>query len=80
MAFPSTSGASPFGNNFKGGGINNHKRPGQGKKLIIKNRKGNLAWMSPLIFFSLSAIPYLFVLFFLFIFTPFLSAFPLFSQ
>lgn len=39
MAFPSTSGASPFGNNFKGGGINNHKRPGQGKKLVIKNRK-----------------------------------------
>lgn len=41
MAFPSTSGASPFGNNFKGGGVNNHKRPGQGKKIIIKNRKGN---------------------------------------
>lgn len=39
MAFPSTSGASPFGNNFKGGGVNNHKRPGQGKKIIIKNRK-----------------------------------------
>lgn len=40
MAFPSTSGTSPFGNNFKGGGVNNHKRPGQGKKIVIKNRKG----------------------------------------
>ena len=32
---------SPFGNNFlKSGGVNNHRRPGQGKKLVIKNRKG----------------------------------------
>lgn len=40
IPFSSMSGQSPFGNNFKGGGVNNHKRPGQGKKIIIKNRKG----------------------------------------
>lgn len=38
----STNKQSPFGNNFvKGSGVN-HKRPGQGKKLVIKNRKGNM--------------------------------------
>lgn len=40
IPFSNVSGQSPFGNNFKGGGVNNHKRPGQGKKIIIKNRKG----------------------------------------
>ena len=44
MAHMPVQGQSPFGNNFKGmvkgAGVNNHKRPGQGKKLVIKNRKG----------------------------------------
>ena len=40
IPFSNLSGQSPFGNNFKGGGVNNHKRPGQGKKIVIKNRKG----------------------------------------
>ena len=40
MAQMPNLGHSPFGNNFKGGGINNHKRPGQAKKIVIKNRKG----------------------------------------
>ena len=40
MAFTSPAGQSPFGNNFVKGGINNHRRPGQGKKIVIKNRKG----------------------------------------
>lgn len=40
ISVPSASGQSPLSNNFKGAGINNHKRPGQGKKIIIKNRKG----------------------------------------
>ncbi len=37
----SASGCNSFSNNFaKGGGLNIHKRPGQGKKIVIKNRKG----------------------------------------
>ena len=33
----------PFANSFSAkASLNNHKKPGQGKKLVIKNRKGEL--------------------------------------
>ena len=43
MAHTESNNKLPFANSFSAkASLNNHKKPGQGKKLVIKNRKGEL--------------------------------------